>query len=70
MGVGIGGFAMTARRSTYLELYSTRTPSYSGVRPAGWLPGTIVVLALALVSSLILAPDIVAGLVDSGKSVV
>ena len=66
MVVGIGGFALTAHRSTYLELHSTRTPSYGGgIRPAGWLPGTVVVLALALVSSLILAPDAVAGWVDS-----
>ena len=57
---------MTARRSTYLDTYAARTPGYD-VRPGGWLPGIVVVLAMALVALLVLEPDIVATWADSAR---
>ncbi len=57
---------MTARRSTYLDTYAARTPGYD-VRPGGWLPGIVVVLAMALVALLVLEPDVVATWVDSAR---
>jgi len=57
---------MTARRSTYLETYAARTPGYD-VRPGGWLPGVVVVLAMALMALLVLAPDVAAAWADAAR---
>ena len=49
---------MTARRNTYLEIYATRTPRYDD-RPAGRLPGAVVVLTVAVLTLLVMAPEVV-----------
>jgi hypothetical protein len=57
---------MTARRSTYLDIYAARTPGHD-VRPGSWLPGIVVVLAMTLMALLVLAPDVVSAWVDSAR---
>ncbi len=57
---------MTARRSTYLDTYATRTPGHDA-RPGGWLPGVMVVLAMTLMALLVLAPEVVSAWVDSAR---
>lgn len=47
---------MSARRTTYLGIYTTQTPRYVD-RPASRLPGAALALAVAGVALLVVAPE-------------